>query len=308
MALLAQDTLPPAAPDTGSVTRVFRPRPQVPRVRPVKKIDSTLLLDSFQAVRPLQGSLPLPYMLSDTFFWAHHGFYRFDDPVRYGVSLRKWEGKEPIFYTIIGLLLLFAMIKNGFHRYIDDLFKIFFRTTVKQRQIKEQLMESPLPSMLLNLYFLISGGMFLALLIEDFGLGTNFGFWELFGYASLGLFLIYSIKYLSLKVLGWIFQIKDAVDSYIFIVFSTNKVLGMLLLPFVVVLAFTSGPVIHAVIIASLALVGGLLAYRFFLSYATIHRQVRVSFFHFFLYLCAFELAPLLLINKLLFRLLGETY
>jgi hypothetical protein len=34
---------------------------------------------------------------------------------------------------------------------------------------------------------------------------------------------------------------------------------------------------------------------------------VRISLFHFFLYLCAFEIIPLLLINKLLFRFLGET-
>jgi hypothetical protein len=81
----------------------------------------------------------------------------------------------------------------------------------------------------------------------------------------------------------------------------------MTLLPFVVILAFSSGVINEIAMNLSIILIVGLFAYRFFLAYATIHREVRISFFHFFLYLCAFELAPVLLINKLLFRLLGET-
>ena len=55
----------------------------------------------------------------------------------------------------------------------------------------------------------------------------------------------------------------------------------------------------------SVTLVLGLLAYRYFLSYVSIHRQIKINFFHFLLYLCAFEIAPLLLINKLLFTVLS---
>lgn len=304
-----QDTLPVPAPvDTVQQTTVVRARPPAPRRPVVRTIDSTLLLDSFLLHKPLTGTMPRLALLSDTSVYAHHPVFSFKDPQRYGVSVRRWEGKEGIFYTMVALLMFFALIRNGFARYIDDLLKIFFRTTVKQRQIREQLMESPLPSFLLNIFFLLSGGMFLALLIEHYGWSTQYGFWSLFGYASLGLLLIYTVKYLSLKILGWIFQVSEAVDSYIFIVFSTNKVIGMVLLPFLVVLAFTQGSLINAVIYISLVAITGLFAYRFFLSYASIHRQVRISFFHFLLYLCAFELAPLLLINKLLFRLLGETY
>jgi hypothetical protein len=50
-----------------------------------------------------------------------------------------------------------------------------------------------------------------------------------------------------------------------------------------------------------------LFLYRFYLSFATIERQLKISFFHFLLYLIGFEIVPLLLINKLLFRFLGES-
>ncbi|HJW18779.1 MAG TPA: hypothetical protein VJ499_16735, partial [Flavisolibacter sp.] len=91
---------------------------------------------------------------SDSAKYIGHPFFQFTNPTRHSISIKQWQGKEAIFYTLIGLLIFFALIKNGFYRYIQDLFKIFFRTSVRQRQIKEQLVSSPLPSLLLNIFFL----------------------------------------------------------------------------------------------------------------------------------------------------------
>jgi len=54
-------------------------------------------------------------------------------------------------------------------------------------------------------------------------------------------------------------------------------------------------------------LLGGLLIYRLILSFGAVRNQVRVNFFHFFLYLCAFEIAPLLLVYKGLLLYFGIT-
>jgi len=78
-------------------------------------------------------------------------------------------------------------------------------------------------------------------------------------------------------------------------------------MPFLVMLAFTYGLINVIAMNLSIMVVIALYAYRFFLSYVSLRRQISISFFHFFLYLCAFEVVPLLLINKLLFRFLGET-
>ena len=74
-----------------------------------------------------------------------------------------------------------------------------------------------------------------------------------------------------------------------------------------VVLAFSYGVVNQAALTLSLVVIAGILAYLFFLSYVSLKDKVKVGFVHFVIYLVAFEIAPLLLINKLLFRLLGET-
>jgi hypothetical protein len=315
--LFSQDSNVTTSPDTAIQSPAVKKPVQRPKL--IRKdsvgvrdsasfIDSTLRQDSvLLPTKIYRPGISLFRHQRDTSFLLSNSFFRFTDPMRYSITIKKWQGKEAIFYSMIALLIFFALIKNSFTRYMGDLFKTYFRTGVNQKQTKEQLLQSPLPSLLLNMFFVLSIGMFLALLLQYFKLGLDFNFWWLYLYCVLALISIYAIKFVSLKLLGWIFQVFESADAYIFIVFATNKIIGIALLPFLVVLSFTSGVVNEAAMSLSIMVVVALILYRFFLSYVSIRGQIRVGFFHFLLYLLAFEIIPLLLINKLLFSFLGET-
>ena len=266
---------------------------------PVNTLPNLSLLDSIKPF--LQYSFT-----NDSFLYRKRLFFSFTDPVRYTVSEKQWEGKENIFYSIIALLICFALIKNNFSRYLTDVFSSYFRTTIRQKQIKEQLLQSPLPSLLFNSFFVISTAVFLSLLLEHFHPAMQFSFWLLAFYIALGLIILYAGKFVLLKFVGWVFQLTEAVNTYIFVVFSTNKVMGIALLPFSVMLAFSYGLVNEIAVTLSLIVIGLLFVYRYFLSYLSINRTVQINLFHFLLYLCAFEILPLLLINKLLLRFVSE--
>lgn len=241
----------------------------------------------------------------DSLVWSRHPFIAFHDPVRLRESVHRPGGKESLFYTVMGLLLLLAIARSGFPRYLADLFRLFFRANLRQRQAKEQLQQSPVPSLYMNVLYFGVGALFLYLVFQRFGLGGGWGFWPLFGYTAAGLAALYLGKFLVLRLVGWIFRVPAAAEAYVFIVFTANKILAMLLLPFVVLLAFTDGTLNQVALTLALTLAGGVFAYRYFVSYTTVQRQVRMPFFHFLLYLLAFEIVPLLLINKVLFRVLG---
>lgn len=314
----SQDSSAKVETDTTIKTSVVKKHP--PAKPKMVHPDSTIVRDSSvsdSAVRKdsvvvftkdYRPDILLYKQQADTPVFAINPFFRFTDPVRYSITIKKWQGKEALFYAIIALLIFFALVRNGFSRYIGDLFKTYFQTTVKQKQSKELLMQNPLASLLMNLFFVLSIGMFLTLLLQYFKLGLDYNFWLLYLYCVLGLICIYAIKFISLKFFGWIFQVTESTDAYIFIVFATNKIIGIVLLPFLVFLAFTHGVINQAAMSLSIMVVLGLIVYRFFLSYVSVRRQIRISFFHFILYLLAFEVIPLLLINKLLFSFLGETY
>ena len=159
-------------------------------------------------------------------------------------------------------------------------------------------METPLPSLLLNGFFVVTGGLYITFLLQHFKLNPVDNFWLMFLYCILGLSGIYFIKFIGLKISGWIFNMQEAANSYIFIIFIINKMIGILLLPFLILMAFTSGDVYSIGVTLSWCLVTGLLVYRIILTFGAIRNQVKVNPFHFFLYLCAFEIAPLLLIYK----------
>lgn len=275
--------------------------------------DTTVLRDTARiradtVQNRLDTILPKPTysFLLDSHIYNRQPYFSFTNGVKRVAAVRQWEGKEAFFYAIVALLIYFALVRNGFRRYTQDLFGLFFRTSLRQRQVKEQLMQVPLPSLLLNILFFMSGGLFINLLIHYFGLGTPFNFWLLLLYCIAGLALVYIIKLVTLKICGWVFRLSDAIDTYTFIVFTANKIIGIALLPFLILLSFSSGTVQQAAFVLSLLVVGGLFVYRYFLSYLSVHRQVKINFFHFLLYLLAFEIVPLLLINKVLFQFLRD--
>ena len=231
----------------------------------------------------------------------HHPYFSFTSPpVVTRSDIKQFHGKELQFYVLISLLIIYATLRRIFPKYFHDLFRLFFRTTIKQLQVREQLMQTPLPSLLLNIFFVVVAGMYISFLLPHMRIKTVDNFWLMSFYCMIGLSVIYFIKFLGLKLSGWLFNIKEATDSYIFIVFVINKMIGLLLLPFLVLLAFTGGNLYSISLTLSCIVLVGLFGYRFILAYATIRNQVRVNLFHFFLYLCAFEIAPLLLIYRAL--------
>ena len=232
---------------------------------------------------------------------VRHPYFNFNaKAVSLHADKKEFHGKELLFYVITALIIIFALLKLSFSKYFNDLFRVFFRTTLKQRQIKEQLMQTPLPSLVFNGFFVASAGLYINFLLHYFKFTPVDNFWLLYLYCCIGLAVIYLVKFLGLIICGWLFNMQKAADSYIFIVFIINKVIGVSLLPFLVLLGFTDGVMYSVALVLSWCCVGGLLLYRFILGFAAIRNEVRFNLFHFFLYLSAFEVAPLLLIYKLL--------
>ena len=221
-------------------------------------------------------------------------------PVESNIYIRKQDDNEALFYFLVALVFYFACIRLFFGKYLDNLITLFFRVTMRQQQIREQLLQTPLPSLLLNILFVISTGLYLALLARHYNFNYFGNLWITFLYAIAFVSGIYLGKYLVLKLAGWIFNIRSATDTYIFIVFLVNKMIGIFLLPFVVLISFPNEYFLPVLVLLSYVMLILFLGYRFVNSFRPIRSEIKVNRLHFFLYLCAFEIAPLLLIYKVL--------
>jgi hypothetical protein len=215
--------------------------------------------------------------------------------------------KDPLFYFFVGLLFLLGFIRVVFNKYMGNIFTVFFQTSYKQKQLRDQLLQSKLASLLLNAFFVMVVSVYICLLIGK-NEWLHINFWWLLFYSAIIVASVYTIKYLFLQFTGWIFNTTDATELYTFVVFLGNKILAILLLPIAIIVAFSGGELSNIALIISYFLLGIALAYRFIISLGVIRSDLNVSGLHFFLYLCSVEVLPLLLMYKAAVNYIGISY
>ncbi len=210
---------------------------------------------------------------------------------------RNPQGKEELFYVLTSLVALIALARIIFPRYFVNMFSLLFQTSYRQKQAIEQLTNNKISSFMLNIVFIVSLAIYVTL-IFDKNQYVSFNFWILFGYCVAALTIIYVFKFVFLHFMGWIFNTEDAMESYSFVVFLSNKIVAIMLLPFIYVLAFTGGEIARVSLVITYFLLGIALFYRFFIVMSSLRTTLKVNPLHFFLYLCGVEILPLLLIYK----------
>jgi Domain of unknown function (DUF4271) len=277
-------------------------------VKPV--VDSIIVFHTdsirFSEKRPEDFSnLPLDWM---KLLGSQRYFNLSGKPVHVRSELYEPASFEGMFYLMVGLLFYFAIIKLFYSKYLANLLTLFFRASMRQQQLREQVLQSPFPSLLLNVLFIFSGGLYVAFLLRFYHYGPPESLWFHFQYAGIFLAGLYLLKYLIIKVVGWIFNRSRAADFYLFVVFMTNKIIGIFLLPFLMLIMFSGTVLTEISVTLSIIMICVFYIYRFVGSYATLHKEIKISGLYFILYLCAFEIAPLLLIYKVLVTYLEKAY
>jgi hypothetical protein len=239
----------------------------------------------------------------------NHPYFNFyGQGVKITEQLKKASRDESMFYFLCALLFYFGFIRIVFMKYLDNLNTLFFRVTMRQAQIRDQVLQSPLPSLMLNILFIISAGLFLSFVADYHNIVPGMNRWLLLFYCCMLLTAIYLGKFIMLKMIGWMFNIRVAADTYIFIVFLVNKMMGIYLLPALLLMAFAKPPFLTVLITLTYVFIGVLFIYRFIIAYRPVRNEIKLSRFHFFIYLCAFEIAPLLLIYKVLLIFVERSY
>ncbi|HMH24768.1 MAG TPA: DUF4271 domain-containing protein [Puia sp.] len=323
---LARTKQEPAAPDTrvkdsgqhrhDSTKRAPSVRVKAPAsAAPALVVDSAARPDSLSRKKdsvPAVRIQPAPvedgkYLLLWKATLAACPFFNFTGtPVVEREIIHRPDSRDTLFYLLVAILFYFALVRIFYEKYFGHLLTLFFRASIRQQQIREQVIQTPLPSLMLNGLFIITGGLYASYLLRFYQFGGDLNFWLLYLDCMLSLALIYLVKFLILKFCGWVFNISRATDTYIFVVFLVNKMLGIFLLPFLILITF-SGPAAREIYVTvSLVMVFVFLAYRILASFRPIRNEIKLTPFHFFLYLCAFEIAPLLLIYKVLLTYLEK--
>lgn len=227
-------------------------------------------------------------------------------PVAMINQAREYYPRDRLFYLLLSITAILGFLRFFYIRYFNNLFRVFFNASLRQNQLTDQLLQAKLPSLFFNIVFIFAGGLYVYLLLVYYNWLTPQNFWLAVLYCSISLGAIYFIKFLSLKFTGWVTGYQEVTNTYVFIIFLINKILGILLIPFAVIIAFAAPAFTTVAVIISLLLISLMFLLRFFRSFGLLQHQLKISRFHFLMYVVGIEIIPLLLIYKGLVLLLSK--
>lgn len=258
--------------------------------------DSLTIVDSAQLTLP--DTLNPKQQRMEALLAEHQYLNTKSKPVAFAMKRRNANDLDALFYVFFGLLFLFAILRAVYKRYFSTLFTVFFNSSLRQSQLTDQLIQAKLPSLLYNFVFVLAGSLYIYLLIELPFTAANKLNWWLMGYCMIAIIGVYITKFLTIKFIGWATGYQQESNLYLFVVFLINKVTGIFLLPVLVILAFSSPAIVSVMVVISFVVVGLLFLLRYFRAYGLLQHRIKVSRFHFFLYVFSIEILPLLLIFK----------
>jgi len=212
--------------------------------------------------------------------------------------------RTPDFYLLLLLCLMLGLIRFSDSRYFSMLWRAFLNPTLSNRQLKEQLQGAGISNLLMNMFFTMVGGAYIYYVVKIFTPQRSnvIPASILLILLIAGMMIIYMSKYAAVRFSGWAFRVEGITEHYLFNVFLINKILSIILIPFIIILAFANAVWLQPVVILSFVVVGILLINRYVRSWQVFGSFFEYSKFHFFTYLCASELLPLAVLMKLLVR------
>ena len=219
-------------------------------------------------------------------------------------SYKNFNNKTVLFYVLVFCFFLLAVIKRFYPKYFQSIFSIFFQTNFRQKQTKDQLIQDNVASLLTNIVFFLGVASLATLLVPKWNQNATLLIWQIFIGSLVAIICIYSVKFIFIHFLGWVFNIKEASNAYLFIVFIINKIIGIFLLPFCLIAAFSSNQLIIISEVIGIGIIIILLFYRMILTYKSTNSRLKINLLHFFLYFCSLEILPLLIVFKVLQKFL----
>ncbi|RLD22072.1 MAG: hypothetical protein DRI69_02225 [Bacteroidetes bacterium] len=204
-----------------------------------------------------------------------------------------------LFLILFGLALVILIWAVNINRgFLQKIYKAALNENFSTLLLREQrFASSQYLYYIVYVVFFLNGGLFLYLV-------SRYAIWD-FGYRNTPMILfliflvvVYSVKHFVTRALGETFQISNEMRHYNFNVILYNILAGIALMPVNLFLAFGPVGMRMPMIYAGLAIIVFLYLMRQFRGIIMSSHLVVKNVFQFFVYLCAIEILPVLVLFK----------
>ncbi|MGY4383719.1 hypothetical protein ACVWYN_000738 [Pedobacter sp. UYP24] len=216
--------------------------------------------------------------------------YRFGKPMV--------KGQVWVLLVVAVLLILFGVLKVSFTRQLQTIVQSFFSNRVLHNLNKEDNLFTSWPFLLLFIQFGFTLGMFFYLVSQYYHIaftGTGIQFYLTI---SVLIIVLYVFKIGILRVMGHLFNIQKTVNEYVTILYLSYFNLSLMFIPLVI--AFSLSPLKYApfFIVLAYIVLGTVFAFQLVRAGVNILSNNKFSKVYLFLYFCALEICPVLILIK----------
>lgn len=208
--------------------------------------------------------------------------------------------KNQFFWTILLMLVMLAVAVTLNRNVVRHVYLGFMNDNAMKLLYKEQSVVGSVSYFVLYLLFLINGGLFIYLVLDYYKAPAYWtGFTEVFMCVA-GFSLVMMIKHLILFYVGSVFPVAKEVRLYNFVIVMFGIVAGLVLAPMNLFIAYSPADISDLFVVITFILLAGIYLFRVLRSLFIASPFMGFHKFHFFLYLCAVEVAPVLVLLKLI--------
>jgi hypothetical protein len=203
--------------------------------------------------------------------------------------------------TLLTLLILFTWFRHFFNKIFRQLIAASFNPNTANQIVRDESVLLQRASLILSVISYLLMGLFLHQLSVMYS-------WKLplfqsgivrFALFSIVVALAYSLKMLLLRFLSAVFDQDKAAAQYIFGIFLTVMLCGIVLLPANILLAYAQPALREYTVWIAAGALALLFVWRLVRAVVIWMESIGFTPVYLFLYLCAFEITPLLVIWKL---------
>ena len=209
--------------------------------------------------------------------------------------LRNSNSVDVLTLTLLGCLIIVALSKMLYPKRFNQFATLLFNNRYINQYNKDQQIVDTFEGLLFaNL--IVNLGIIVYLFLQNNQIST--APLNLFIYtAAIGLFII--VKVVLEKLISNILAIGPIIDKYNFQRISFQNFAGLLLLPINALLIYTVTPN-NTMLITALAILFLIIIYGVFLFIKNNLNTFKKSLFYFILYLCTLEIAPYIVLYKII--------
>lgn len=208
------------------------------------------------------------------------------------------KGERWVLAVLVVLLSIFAALKISFSKQLQSIVQSFFSNRVLNNLNREDNLFTSWPFLLLFVQFGFTLGMFFYLVSQYYHLAFVSSGFQFYASISILIIVLYVVKILILRLLGYLFEVQKAVNEYVSILYLSYFNLSLVFIPLVI--AFALSPLRYGAyyVVASFVLLAIIFIFQFIRAGINILSHYRFSKVYLFLYFCALEICPILILIK----------